>query len=202
MHECGGDSGSLQVDYGLNQCPAPEFGLLVLRHRRAICDAHQALAQNDRVSARTSERCAGIDGNRSVSRRERARTLKPAAETRPWERAARTTTRASASARCDASGRASPVEGAPEPGTRAGDEDRLLASCYRRAPTVAAAHDVRSLAFPSISTGAYRFPLRRASAIAVETVRDALARQPTIDAVVFVCFGAEVHRLYEELLRG
>ena len=100
------------------------------RARKAREDAARDADETDDAPTTESARVASL---RSVSRRERARTLKPAAETRPWERAARTTARASApgggargSARRDASGRASPVEGAPEPGTRAGDEDRRV----------------------------------------------------------------------------
>jgi hypothetical protein len=103
--------------------------------RRARKEREDAAEDADADADAPTEN-ARVASLRRVSRRERARTLKPAAETRPWERAARTTTRASApggggggaraSARRNASGRASPVEGAPEPGTRAGDEDRRV----------------------------------------------------------------------------
>ena len=95
------------------------------RARKAREDAARDADETADGAPTESARVASL--RRGGSRRERAaRTLKPAAETRPWERAARTTTRASASARRNASGRASPVEGAPEPGTRAGDEDRRV----------------------------------------------------------------------------
>jgi len=50
------------------------------------------------------------------------------------------------------------------------DEEALLASCYRRSMELAVAHKIKSIAFPAISTGVYRFPVPRASAIAVATV--------------------------------
>jgi O-acetyl-ADP-ribose deacetylase (regulator of RNase III) len=53
-------------------------------------------------------------------------------------------------------------------------EPQLLASCYRRSLKLAAAHEVRSLAFPSISTGIYGYPIELAAAIAVSTVRSSL----------------------------
>src|SRR5919199_1174629 len=50
-------------------------------------------------------------------------------------------------------------------------EDELLASCYRRSLELAAEHQLESIAFPAISTGAYRFPIERAAPIAVRTIR-------------------------------
>ena len=77
-------------------------------------------------------------------------------------------------------------------------EDALLASCYRNSLGLAVANGVRSIAFPAISTGIYRFPLARATGNAVATVRDFLAGGPPIERVLFVCFNeaaaAEYHR--------
>ena len=70
-------------------------------------------------------------------------------------------------------------------------EDALLAGCYRAALALARAHGLRSIAFPAISTGVYRFPLARAAAIAVGTVAETIEGDPSIERVVFVCFGAE-----------
>jgi O-acetyl-ADP-ribose deacetylase (regulator of RNase III) len=67
-------------------------------------------------------------------------------------------------------------------------EDELLASCYRRSLEVARENDVRSVAFPAISTGIYAFPLERATRIAVREVRAFLEKNPAIEKVVFVCF--------------
>ncbi|MGH3267073.1 MAG: O-acetyl-ADP-ribose deacetylase, partial [Trebonia sp.] len=67
-------------------------------------------------------------------------------------------------------------------------EEALLASCYKRSLHVAMDNGVRTLAFPAISTGAYRFPAGRAAAIAVRTVTDTIARRSEIDRVLFCCF--------------
>jgi O-acetyl-ADP-ribose deacetylase len=68
-------------------------------------------------------------------------------------------------------------------------EEELLASCYRTALDLAAAHRLGSLAFPAISTGIYRFPADRAARIAVGTVASELAVSPRgITRVVFCCF--------------
>ena len=77
------------------------------------------------------------------------------------------------------------------------DEDRLLASCYRRSLEVAAEHDLRTIAFPAISTGVYGFPVERAAQIAVRTVASFLSPSPLIAEVIFCCFSdesAEAHR--------
>ncbi len=82
------------------------------------------------------------------------------------------------------------------------DEPALLESCYRRSMDVAAENNVTSIAFPAISTGVYRFPLDRATRIAVGTVAAALAGNTTVDRVVFCCFGDETATLYRaELTR-
>jgi O-acetyl-ADP-ribose deacetylase len=68
-------------------------------------------------------------------------------------------------------------------------EDELLASCYRTALELAAAHGLASLAFPAISTGIYRFPPDRAARIAVGTVAAELAGAPRgVTRVVLCCF--------------
>jgi len=68
-------------------------------------------------------------------------------------------------------------------------EDDLLASCYRTALALAAAHRLASIAFPAISTGIYRFPPDRAARVAVGTVAAELASSPRgIEQVVFCCF--------------
>ena len=78
------------------------------------------------------------------------------------------------------------------------NEDDLLASCYRRALTLAAQHGLVSIAFPAISTGVYRFPPERAARIAVGTVASELAGGNTgLQRVIFCCFSdqsAQHHR--------
>lgn len=68
-------------------------------------------------------------------------------------------------------------------------EDEQLAGCYRRALELALENGIRTIAFPAISTGAYRFPAERAARIATRIVGDALAQGPQIERVVFACFG-------------
>lgn len=80
-------------------------------------------------------------------------------------------------------------------------EDDLLASCYRRCLELAREHQVKSIAFPAISTGVYSFPSDRAAAIAVDTV-NAHVEASGVDQVQFVCFSQETLRIYESLLGG
>src|SRR3981189_3274421 len=70
-------------------------------------------------------------------------------------------------------------------------EDRLLASCYRRALELCQANALSSVAFPAISTGVYRFPADRAAGIAVGAVAQALAAAPHVTRVVFCCFSRD-----------
>jgi O-acetyl-ADP-ribose deacetylase (regulator of RNase III) len=67
-------------------------------------------------------------------------------------------------------------------------EPELLASCYRRSLELAAANSLRSIAFPSISTGIYGYPIELAAFIAVSTVHAALADLSVIEEVAFCCF--------------
>jgi O-acetyl-ADP-ribose deacetylase (regulator of RNase III) len=69
-------------------------------------------------------------------------------------------------------------------------EDDLLASCYRTSLALAAEAGARTVAFPSISTGVYRFPIERAAQIAVKTTAATLGNQPRIEQVTFCCFNA------------
>lgn len=78
-------------------------------------------------------------------------------------------------------------------------ESRLLASCYSRALALVEEKGFRSVAFPSISTGAYRFPIEIAARIAQQTVRDYLRATTAPIQVVFCCFSEPDRRLYEEV---
>lgn len=80
------------------------------------------------------------------------------------------------------------------------DEPQLLASCYRRSIELASAQGVRSLAFPSISTGIYGYPVEQAARVAVAAVRAALIDHPAIEAVVFCCFSAADLAVYQDVL--
>jgi O-acetyl-ADP-ribose deacetylase (regulator of RNase III) len=80
------------------------------------------------------------------------------------------------------------------------NEDELLGRCYRNSLALAAAHGLRSIAFPAISTGIYRFPRRRATAIAVTETRRFLEADRTIERVIFACFDDEMLATYREAL--
>lgn len=85
---------------------------------------------------------------------------------------------------------------------RGGDrgEPALLASCYRRSLEVAIAHGLRSVAFPSISTGAYGYPIELAAPIAVETVKTFPSLNDEVDRVIFCCFSPGDYAVYSGLL--
>ncbi len=77
-------------------------------------------------------------------------------------------------------------------------EDGALASCYRRSLELAREHHLKTIAFPSISTGAYGFPPDRAARIAVTTVAEETRTKPgTLERVVFCCFDERALRLLE-----
>jgi O-acetyl-ADP-ribose deacetylase (regulator of RNase III) len=81
-------------------------------------------------------------------------------------------------------------------------EDELLASAYRRALELANAHGARSVAFPSISTGAYGFPIERAAGVALGVVADVLRRAPEAPGLVrFVLFRAADRTVYGRALQ-
>jgi O-acetyl-ADP-ribose deacetylase (regulator of RNase III) len=79
-------------------------------------------------------------------------------------------------------------------------ESGLLAACYRNALELAAAHGVRRIAFPCISTGAYGYPFEDAAAVAVETVRSAAAELDSLESVTFCCYSATDLAVYRRLL--
>jgi O-acetyl-ADP-ribose deacetylase (regulator of RNase III) len=81
------------------------------------------------------------------------------------------------------------------------NEEALLAACYRNSLRLAAENGLSTIAFPSISTGAYGFPMDRACRIAVREVRDFLSKNPGIEKVYFVCFSAGDAETYREVLR-
>jgi len=80
------------------------------------------------------------------------------------------------------------------------NEDALLESCYEKCLGLAASHSIRSIAFPSISTGAYGFPAERAAGIAVKTVRRFLNQNAGIEKVRFVCFSQKDYDIYQRVL--
>ena len=80
-------------------------------------------------------------------------------------------------------------------------EPALLASCYRHALKIAAVHRIPTLAFPSISTGVYGYPIQQAAKIAVTTVRSTLPEFPAIKEVIFCCYTTGDLAIYEAQLR-
>lgn len=80
------------------------------------------------------------------------------------------------------------------------NEDSLLEGCYRTALALARDKQAASIAFPAISTGVYRFPLDRATRIAVSTVIDALKGQTIPQRVVFACFGKDAVTVYNSVI--
>jgi O-acetyl-ADP-ribose deacetylase (regulator of RNase III) len=75
-------------------------------------------------------------------------------------------------------------------------EEKLLESAYQNSLKIAAEKEMDTIALPAISTGVYRFPLARATRIAVRTAADFLARNPHPRTVIFCAFGDEAYREY------
>jgi len=80
------------------------------------------------------------------------------------------------------------------------DEDRLLADSYRNCLNLAKENGIRSIAFPSISTGAYGFPIERASRIAIKEVIAHMAQNALPEKVIFVCFDEHSYQVYSTTL--
>lgn len=81
------------------------------------------------------------------------------------------------------------------------NEERKLADCYRNSLALAVENGCRTVAFPNISTGVYRFPKELAAQIAVQTVKQFLTTHSTIEKVLFVCFEADNAFLIEKELQ-
>ncbi len=75
-------------------------------------------------------------------------------------------------------------------------ENETLARCYRGALALAVKEQLTTVAFPSISTGAYRFPLERAADVATQTIADVLAKEPSLTQVTLCCFSGSDARVY------
>lgn len=82
------------------------------------------------------------------------------------------------------------------------NERELLANCYRNSLLLAVENNIKSIAFPNISTGIYHFPKEEASGIAVSEVKKFMASDPTIESLLFVCFDEENYSLYQKLLEN
>jgi O-acetyl-ADP-ribose deacetylase (regulator of RNase III) len=82
------------------------------------------------------------------------------------------------------------------------NEDHLLASCYRNSLQATGKLGAKTIAFPSISTGAYGFPLERATNIALHETKAFLEKDTTLEKVVFCCFGEKALKTYQEVLKS
>jgi len=80
-------------------------------------------------------------------------------------------------------------------------EPELLANAYRNSLALAVAKKLRTVAFPSISTGAYGYPIHEASQVAVRTVKDFLEKEEGLDEVVFVLFSERDWKIYLDDLK-
>ena len=84
------------------------------------------------------------------------------------------------------------------------NENNLLASCYRNSLQLAVNHNLRSIAFPSISTGVYRFPIEQASRIALRIILDFVETEEAAPRVVMACFSERdleiCRQIYQDLL--
>ena len=81
------------------------------------------------------------------------------------------------------------------------DEDKMLASCYDECLKLAEANGVRTLAFPAISTGVYRYPKDLAARVAVDRVTHWLTSHSLPERVTFCCFTDDDAQVYHEILR-
>ncbi len=78
------------------------------------------------------------------------------------------------------------------------NESELLKKCYQNVLRLAGDHKLGSIAFPAISTGVYRFPIKLACRLAMETILDILPQTPVIKQVILVCFNDETYHAYEQ----
>ena len=80
-------------------------------------------------------------------------------------------------------------------------ENELLASCYRNCFALVERHGIRTVAFPSISTGAYGFPMERAAEIAAVEAKEFLERNKFVERIVLVCFGERAYEIHSKAAR-
>lgn len=81
------------------------------------------------------------------------------------------------------------------------DEAKILASCYKSSLTVAVEHGIRTIAFPSISTGAFGYPVEEAARVAVKAVNDFLIQNPDkFDEIYWILFDNQTYTVYEKAI--
>jgi O-acetyl-ADP-ribose deacetylase len=81
------------------------------------------------------------------------------------------------------------------------NEDELLANAYKNSLRLATEYEIKSIAFPNISTGVYGFPKQRAAEIAVNAVKEFLKLTTLIKEIFFICFDDENYEIYQSLLK-
>lgn len=81
-------------------------------------------------------------------------------------------------------------------------EEKLLTMCYENSLQLAVENDIKTIAFPCISTGAYRFPFDKAAAIAIKTVDHFLSKNPSIEKVYLVVFGEKEFNNYKRIFNN
>jgi O-acetyl-ADP-ribose deacetylase (regulator of RNase III) len=81
------------------------------------------------------------------------------------------------------------------------NEDELLVSCYHRSLELATEYEIKTIAFPAISTGAYNFPMERAAKIAVTETSKFLESNHSLSEVIFVTFGQDAYNCYLEVIQ-
>jgi O-acetyl-ADP-ribose deacetylase (regulator of RNase III) len=79
-------------------------------------------------------------------------------------------------------------------------ESEILANCYRNSLQLAAENEIKTIAFPAISCGAYGYPIPEAAQIALKATRDFLATDDSIHKVAFVLWGEDIYDAYRQLL--
>ena len=80
------------------------------------------------------------------------------------------------------------------------NENEILASCYRESLKLASENNIKTIAFPAISTGVYSFPSEQAAEIAIHEVNKYLESHPEIEKVFFICFDEKTYQVYFELI--
>jgi O-acetyl-ADP-ribose deacetylase len=78
-------------------------------------------------------------------------------------------------------------------------EPDVLADCYRNSLELAIKHDIKSIAFPSISTGVYGYPTKEAAKVAVKTINEFLSQNDTLDSVIMVCHDYITEEIYQSV---
>ena len=85
-------------------------------------------------------------------------------------------------------------------GNKEAEHRQLLADCYTNSLRIAVENDVKTIAFPNISTGIYSFPKPLAAEVAIEAVQSFLSGDKNIERLIFVCFDEENYILYKQIL--